>query len=71
VVFAVVGLFIVNLRRSTTGMALTAVKWSEPGSKTIGVSVLQTKVVVAGLAAFVAGVGGGAADHWKLPRADH
>lgn len=58
VVFAIIGVFIVNLRRSTTGMALTAVKWSEPGSKTIGVSVLQTKVLVAGLAAFVAGIGG-------------
>src|ERR1035441_1475408 len=39
-------------------MALTAVRWSEPASKTIGVSVLQMKVVVAGIAAFVAGVGG-------------
>jgi branched-chain amino acid transport system permease protein len=58
VVFAIVAAFIVNLRRSTTGMALTAVRWSEPGSKTIGVSVLQMKVVVAGLAAFVAGIGG-------------
>jgi branched-chain amino acid transport system permease protein len=58
VIFCIVGLFIVNLRRSTTGMALTAVRWSEPASKTIGVSVLQMKVVVAGLAAFVAGLGG-------------
>jgi branched-chain amino acid transport system permease protein len=58
VVFCIVGLFIVNLRRSTTGMALSAVRWSEPGSKTIGVSVLQMKVIIAGLATFVAGVGG-------------
>ena len=58
VVFAVIGLFIVNLRRSTTGMALTAVRWSDPASKTIGISVLQMKVIVAGLAAFVAGIGG-------------
>lgn len=57
-VFTIVALFIVNLRRSTTGMALTAVRWSEPAAKTIGVSVLQMKVVVAGLAAFVAGLGG-------------
>lgn len=57
-VFAIVAAFIVNLRRSSTGMALTAVRWSEPASKTIGVSVLQMKVVVAGIAAFVAGVGG-------------
>ena len=52
------GLFIVNLRRSTTGLALNAVRWSEPGSKTLGISVLQMKVIVAGLAAFVAGIGG-------------
>jgi branched-chain amino acid transport system permease protein len=58
IVFVLVAVFIVNLRRSTTGMALTAVRWSEPASKTIGVSVLQMKVVIAGLAAFVAGIGG-------------
>ena len=57
-VFCIVAVFIVNVRRSTTGMALTAVRCSEPGSKTIGVSVLQMKVVTAGLAAFVAGIGG-------------
>jgi branched-chain amino acid transport system permease protein len=58
IVFAIVALFILNLRRSTTGMALTAVRFSEPASKTIGVSVLQMKVVIAGLASFVAGIGG-------------
>lgn len=58
VVFAIVAIFIINIRRSTTGMALTAVRWSEPGAKTIGVSVVQMKVVTAGLAAFVAGIGG-------------
>ena len=46
----IVSIFIVNLRGSTTGMALTAVRWSEPAAKTIGVSVLQMKVVVAGVA---------------------
>jgi branched-chain amino acid transport system permease protein len=58
IIFIIVALFIVNIRRSTTGLALTAVRWTEPASKTIGISVLQMKVVVAGLAAFVAGVGG-------------
>ena len=57
-VFILVAALIVNLRRSTTGLALTAVRWSEPAAKTIGVSVLQMKVVVAALAAFVAGIGG-------------
>jgi len=58
-IFAVVALFIVNLRRSTTGMALTALRATEPATKTLGVSVWQMKVIVAGLAAFVAGIGGG------------
>jgi branched-chain amino acid transport system permease protein len=57
-IFLIIGLFILNLRRSTTGLALSAVRSSEPGAKTIGISVLQMKVVIAGLAAFVAGVGG-------------
>jgi branched-chain amino acid transport system permease protein len=59
IVFIIVALFIVNIRRSTTGLALTAVRWTEPASKTIGISVLQIKVIIAGLAAFVAGIGGG------------
>jgi branched-chain amino acid transport system permease protein len=57
-VFCVVSLLIVNVRRSTTGLALSAVRFSEAGSKTIGLSVLQMKVLVAGVAAFVAAVGG-------------
>jgi branched-chain amino acid transport system permease protein len=58
IVFAIISVFIVNLRRSTTGMALTAVRSTETASRTIGVSVLQMKVIIAGLATFVAGVGG-------------
>lgn len=57
-VFCAVALFILNLRRSTTGAAMTAVRWSEPGSRTLGINVLQMKVLIAGLAAFVAGIGG-------------
>jgi branched-chain amino acid transport system permease protein len=57
-IFAVVALIVTNLRRSTTGLALNAVRWSEPASKTTGISVLQMKLQMAGLAAFVAGVGG-------------
>lgn len=58
-VFLIVAFFIVNLRRSTTGLALNAVRWSEPGAKTIGISVVRMKVLVAGLAALIAGIGGG------------
>jgi branched-chain amino acid transport system permease protein len=57
-IFCVISLLIVNVRRSTTGLALSAVRFSEAGSKTIGLSVLQMKVLVAGVAAFVAAVGG-------------
>lgn len=59
VVFCVLGLVIVNLRRSTTGLALGAVRWSGPGSRTIGISVVTMKVIVSGFAALVAGIGGG------------
>jgi branched-chain amino acid transport system permease protein len=58
-VFAIFAILIVNLRRSTTGLALNAVRWSETASRTMGLSVLQMKLLVSGLAAFVAGVGGG------------
>ena len=41
------------------GLALNAVRWSETASRTMGLSVLQMKVLISALAAFVAGVGGG------------
>jgi len=58
-VFGVFALLIVNLRRSTSGMALTAVRDSEPAARTLGLSVVQLKIIVGALAAFVAAVGGG------------
>jgi len=57
--FVMVALFVFNLRRSTTGLALNAVRWSPPGARTLGISVAQMKIVTAGLAALVAGIGGG------------
>ncbi len=57
--FALVALIIVNLRRSTIGLALAAVRSSTNASKSVGISVVQMKVLLAGLAAFVAGIGGG------------
>ena len=57
--FVIVALFIFNLRRSTTGLALNAVRWSPPGARTLGISVVQMKIIVAGLGALVAGIGGG------------
>ena len=52
-------LFIVNLRRSTTGLALNAARWSEAGARTSGISVVQMKVLAGATAAFIAGIGGG------------
>ena len=57
--FVIVSLFIVNLRRSTTGLALNAARWSEAGARTSGISVVQMKVLAGATAAFIAGIGGG------------
>ncbi len=57
--FIILALFILNFRRSTTGLAMNAVRWSEPGARMTGISVVQMKVIVAALAALVAGIGGG------------
>ncbi len=57
-VFAVLALIVANVRRSTTGLALNAVRTSSPGTVTLGISILRMKLLVAGLAAFVAGIGG-------------
>jgi branched-chain amino acid transport system permease protein len=59
VVFVVFAILTLNLRRSTSGLALRAVRDSEPAARTSGLSVLQVKVIVGALAAFVAAVGGG------------
>jgi branched-chain amino acid transport system permease protein len=58
-VFIVISVIVANLRRSTTGLALAAVRYSEPGARTLGLSVLSMKLLVAAVAAFVAGLGGG------------
>jgi branched-chain amino acid transport system permease protein len=57
-VFVVFALFIVNFRRSTTGLALNAARWSEAGARTSGISVVQMKVIAGTLAALIAGIGG-------------
>ena len=48
VAFILVALFIVNFRRSTTGLALNAARWSEAGARTSGISVVQMKVIAGG-----------------------
>ncbi|ABW12630.1 inner-membrane translocator [Parafrankia sp. EAN1pec] len=58
-VFVVFAALTWNLRRSTSGLALRGVRDSEPAARTLGLSVVQVKVIVGALAAFVAAVGGG------------
>jgi branched-chain amino acid transport system permease protein len=58
VVFIICALVVVNLQRTTPGLALNAVRWSPIGARTMGISVLQLKVLVSGIAACVAGIGG-------------
>ncbi|HEX3784478.1 MAG TPA: branched-chain amino acid ABC transporter permease [Pseudonocardiaceae bacterium] len=57
-VLLVFGLITINLRRSTAGLALSAVRTSPPAARTIGLSVVRSKVLVSGLGAGVAAIGG-------------
>lgn len=56
--FCVIGLLVVNLRRSTTGLVTAAVRSSENGARTLGISPVQTKILVSALATYVAAFGG-------------
>jgi len=58
IIFVVLALLFENMRRSTFGMAVTAVRWSDPAARTVGLSVLMNKVGLATFAAFIAGIGG-------------
>jgi branched-chain amino acid transport system permease protein len=59
VVFVIIGFVAFVVRRSTSGLALAAVRDSVAGSKSVGISPTALKLFVSTLAAFVAGVGGG------------
>jgi branched-chain amino acid transport system permease protein len=58
-VFLIFGLLTWNLRRSTSGLALRAVRDSPAAARTLGLSVVQIKILVSAFGAFVAAVGGG------------
>ncbi|MBL7487699.1 ABC transporter permease [Frankia sp. AgB1.9] len=58
-VFVILALLILNLRRSTSGLALRGVRDSTPAARTLGLSVVQVKVVIGAIGAFVAAIGGG------------
>lgn len=58
-VFCVVALFVLNLRRGTSGLVFASMRSSEPASATIGISVVRSKMIAFGASAFIAGLGGG------------
>src|SRR5580693_1361529 len=59
-IFLVVALLIVNMRRSTTGLALSAIRRSEAASTSVlGLNVIGLRILISALATFVAALGGG------------
>jgi branched-chain amino acid transport system permease protein len=58
VVFAVLALVVVNVKRATSGLVFAAIRSSEPAAMTSGISIVRAKLVVFGASAFVAGLGG-------------
>ncbi|MGZ6999356.1 MAG: ABC transporter permease [Acidimicrobiia bacterium] len=58
IVVVLLGLVVVNLRRSVTGRQMLAVRSNERAAAAVGISVSGTKMLAFGLAAFVAGLGG-------------
>jgi branched-chain amino acid transport system permease protein len=59
VVFIVFGAAVALVRRTTSGLLLSAVRSSVPGARSIGIKVVRVKVAVSVAAALVAGLGGG------------
>ena len=58
-IFVLISLFIAAIRRSTSGLALSAIRTSETGARSAGISVVRMKTAVWALAAGIAGIGGG------------
>ncbi len=58
--FGILALAVHNLRGSRTGRILAAMRDSERGARSIGISMARYKMAVFALSAFVAGVGGAA-----------
>jgi branched-chain amino acid transport system permease protein len=58
-VFVAISLLIAAIRRSTSGLALSAIRATETGARSAGVSVVRLKVGLWTLAAAIAGIGGG------------
>jgi ABC-type branched-subunit amino acid transport system permease subunit len=59
VVVALVGLFLARLRNGRLGRSFLAVRSNERAAASIGIDVARTKLFAFGIAAFIAGIGGG------------
>jgi branched-chain amino acid transport system permease protein len=57
--FVLISIFIAAIRRSTSGLALSAIRTSETGARSAGISVVRIKIAIWALAAGIAGIGGG------------
>ncbi|TMK57925.1 MAG: ABC transporter permease [Actinobacteria bacterium] len=57
-VFVILALLIRLMRRSTLGLNLTAVRWSQNAAATSGVPLVRTKLISFAFSAFLAGIGG-------------
>lgn len=59
VAFVIVGLVLVRYRITTSGMALSAVRWSRAGAQSLGINAVAVRLEALSLGAFIAGCGGG------------
>lgn len=57
-VLTLLGLGVTNLRRSTTGQRMLAVRVNERAAAAAGVNVARTKLLAFAISAFIAGIGG-------------
>jgi branched-chain amino acid transport system permease protein len=58
-IFVAISLLIAAIRRSTSGLALSAIRSTETGARSAGISVVRFKIAIWTLAAAIAGIGGG------------
>ncbi len=58
-IFALFVLFLYHVRRSTTGLAISAARWSAAATRMAGVSATGVRVLLVGLGAAIAAIGGG------------
>ncbi|MCU1459272.1 MAG: ABC-type branched-chain amino acid transport system, permease component, partial [Actinomycetia bacterium] len=57
--FLVCAILVWNLQRSTTGLRLAATRSSEEAASTLGIRIINSKLLAFGFSAFLAGLGGG------------